>query len=373
MTDKNKEAFLALVRAGLWEKEVKLVSYGPLDFKEIYRLAQEQSVVGLVAAGLEHVVDAKIPQEIVLLFVGDALLLEQRNASMNRFIGGIVEQLRAADIYTLLVKGQGIAQSYERPLWRASGDVDLFLSKENYDKAKALLVPLATNIEQEDCRRHHFAMYFGEWVVELHGTLYSEISNRIDRGLDKVSEDIFFNGQVRSWMNGNTQVFLPSVDNDIIIVFTHILQHFYQGGIGLRQVCDWCRLLWAFQTKVNVGLLESRLHKMGIISEWKAFAYLAVNCLGASEQSIPLYESSWRCRRKANSVLKIILKTGNFGHNIDVSYRTKHSFILRKGIAVWRYLLEALEHMQIFPFNSLKMLGNNLRIGFISTFCNSSK
>ena len=53
----NQEAFVALVRAGLWEKDVQIACYEPFDFKEIYKLAQEQAVVGLVAAGLEHVVD----------------------------------------------------------------------------------------------------------------------------------------------------------------------------------------------------------------------------------------------------------------------------------------------------------------------------
>ena len=58
----NQQAFLALVRAGLWEKEARLSQYGDIDFNEILRLAEEQSVVGLVAAGIEHVVDLKIPK-----------------------------------------------------------------------------------------------------------------------------------------------------------------------------------------------------------------------------------------------------------------------------------------------------------------------
>ena len=123
MTDKNIKAFMALVRAGLWEKDVRLLRYGSIDFKAICRLAEEQSVVGLVAAGVEHVTDVKVPKDDVLTLVGSALQIEQRNLAMNNFIGAIVERMREADIYTLLVKGQGIAQCYERPLWRVSGDV----------------------------------------------------------------------------------------------------------------------------------------------------------------------------------------------------------------------------------------------------------
>ena len=50
---------------------------------------------------------------------------------MNHFIGGSEGKMRNAGIYTLLVKGQGAAQNYERPLWRECGEVVFFLNYEN--------------------------------------------------------------------------------------------------------------------------------------------------------------------------------------------------------------------------------------------------
>lgn len=58
--DTNTHAFFSLVRAGLWEQDVQLASFGQVDFKKVYRLAEEQSVVGLVAAGIEHVKDVRV-------------------------------------------------------------------------------------------------------------------------------------------------------------------------------------------------------------------------------------------------------------------------------------------------------------------------
>ena len=43
--NKNQEAFLALLRAGLWEQDVELRKYGTTDFDEIMHLAEEQNVV----------------------------------------------------------------------------------------------------------------------------------------------------------------------------------------------------------------------------------------------------------------------------------------------------------------------------------------
>jgi hypothetical protein len=144
LNKKTEQIFFKLLRAGLWERETLLTSIDDIDFMDVYRLAEEQAVVGLVAAGLEHVKDVKVPQEMALTFVGEALQLEQRNTSMNAFIGKLISRMRTVGIYTLLVKGQGVAQCYERPLWRACGDVDLFLSDDNYHKAKEYLCPLAS-------------------------------------------------------------------------------------------------------------------------------------------------------------------------------------------------------------------------------------
>lgn len=219
----------------------------------------------------------KVPQVLALQFAGQAIQLEQRNKAMNAFVANLIELLRKEDIYAILVKGQGIAQCYEKPLWRASGDVDLLLSDSNYVKAKKVLLPLATNVEPEYRSLKHLGMMLKDgFEVELHGMLHSRLSRRVDKIIDEPQDDIFYYGNVRSWNNSGTQVFLPSPDNDAIFVFTHILKHFYIEGIGLRQICDWCRLLWNYKDSLNYGLLISRIKAMGLMSEWKAFGALAI-------------------------------------------------------------------------------------------------
>ena len=146
----NLQAFIALLRAGLWEREVQLSQYKGIDYDKILISADEQSVVGLVTAGLDKVVDVKVPQVEVLQFVGSSIQVEQQNTALNQFVADLIDKLRDADIYAILVKGQGVAQCYERPLWRSLGDVDLLLSGENYLKANVLLSSIAFSVEEEN-------------------------------------------------------------------------------------------------------------------------------------------------------------------------------------------------------------------------------
>ena len=277
--DTNQKAFFALVNSGLWGTKVRLANFGELNCPVIYRLAEDQAVVGLVAAGIDHVVDVKIPQEVALSFVGSALQLEQRNAAMNIFIARLIKKLRDNDIYALLVKGQGVAQCYERPLWRACGDVDLLLDETNYKRAKEYFYHLGSNVDEEDIDRRHLAMSIESWIIELHGTLRGSWSKRVDTIIDSIQNGLFKEGTVRVWRNGETDILLPSPDDDVIFVFTHILQHFYVEGIGLRQICDWCRLLYTFRNSLDRDKLENRILLMGLMSEWRVFAALAVDFL----------------------------------------------------------------------------------------------
>ena len=388
--DKNTEIFFDLVRAGLWtgaNENANHNFYDGVDWAVVYRLAEEQSVVGLVAAGIEVVQgswtsqatrssagfkvngSSLVPQEVALQFVGQTLQIEQRNKAMNAFVAELIELLRKNDIYAILVKGQGIAQCYEKPLWRSCGDVDLLLSDSNYEKAKKVLAPLASEVESEFTHFKHLGMTIDGWVVELHGTLHSRLSGRVDKMVDEVQGEVFYGGKVRSWQNGRTQVFLPAPDEDIISVFTHILHHFFYEGIGLRQICDCCRLLWTYRNAIDRRTLELRLRKAGLNSEWKAFAAFAVKYLGMPVDAMPLFNENDshndNLKKKADRICQFVLEVGNFGHNMMVqgSRFKVQGYFWRKFVSFWGRLGDMLRHFRIFPLDSIRFFGGVLRSG----------
>ena len=353
-TETSKNAFFALLQAGLWEKDVRLVPYGEIDFSAVLDLAEEQSVVGLLAAGIEHVVDGRPAKKDVLQFIGHTVQLEQRNQAMNYFIGVLVEKMREAGITVLLVKGQGVAQCYERPLWRSCGDVDFLLDEDNFDKALEYLTPLAQHVDREESYSRHIGMTIDPWIVELHGSLRCGLSPKMDKVIDELQAESCGKGNVRIWKDGETDVLLPGVNNDILFIFTHFLKHFYKGGIGLRQICDWCRLLWTYRDSIDVALLEQRLRKMGLMSEWRVFGSFAVEYLGMPEEAMPLLNAHDSLRKKEERICAFVMEVGNFGHNRDTSYYSKYPFLVRKAISMGWRIGDLFRHARIFPLDSLR-------------------
>ena len=363
-TDKTFSAFFTLLQVGLWEKEVRHLPFGEIDFSAVLDLAEEQSVVGLLAAGIEHVEDGRPAKKDVLQFIGRTVQLEQRNQAMNYFIGVLVEKMREAGITVLLVKGQGVAQCYERPLWRSCGDVDFLLDEENFGKALEYLTPLAQHVDREESYSRHIGMTIDPWIVELHGSLRCGLSPKMDKVIDELQAESCGNGNVRIWKDGGTEVQLPGVNNDILLIFTHFLKHFYKGGIGLRQICDWCRLLWTYRDSIDVALLEQRLRKMGLMSEWKVFGAFAVEYLGMPLEAMPLLNENddsagssqvnEKLRRKAERICSFVMEVGNFGHNRDTSYYSKYPFLVRKAISMGWRISDLFRHARIFPLDSLR-------------------
>lgn len=366
----SENDFFSLIKAGLWEGTInpsKLSINNAVNWDDIYQLAEEQSVVGIVAAGIDwlknNYPNVTIPKETALQIVGSAMQIEQRNQAMNSFLASVIEKLRTANIYTLLVKGQGIAQCYEHPLWRSCGDIDLLLSPDNYSRAKQLLIPIATIIEPESIAVKHLGLTIDSWNVELHGSLRSGALRKMDKLIDEVQNDVFNYGNYRSWMNGKTQIFIPSSDNDVIFVFTHILKHFFHGGIGLRQVCDWCRLLWTYKDSINRKLLKERIEKAGLMSEWKSFASLAVKYLGMPVEAMPFYSPKAYWSRKAKRIKDIIIKSGNFGQNINYNKHQEQPLVIKKLKSFNRYFRDFISQFMIFPKDAVSVWCWVLKVG----------
>lgn len=354
--DNTRKAFLELVKAGLWgngNSDIRIDE--TTDWQDVYRLATEQSVLGLVLDGLEHS-DVKPPQVLLLQWIGVVQMIEQQNKAMNAFIADLMEKLRKNEIYAILIKGQGIAQCYEKPLWRSCGDIDIFLSVEDYTKAKVYLTPLASSSRAEGDIGNHLELTIDQWIVELHGDLGNGLSYRMDKVLKEIQNNIIFKEGVRSWMDKDKQILLPAPTEDAIFVFTHIIKHLFKGGIGLRQICDWCRLLWCYRTELDMCYLESRIRQAGLMSEWQVFADLVVEHLGAPKEAIPFYSTSKKKRRRSNRLLSYIVYAGNFGHNKDISYQLKYKGLTRKTISFVNQLKDSIKLSMIFPLDAIRFL-----------------
>ena len=126
---RERKALLALLRAGLWEREPEDLSCFPLSDKSwenVFRQARRQTVTGLTFVGLQHLADHLLPPETLLLrWAAETDAIERRNKKMNSAIEELYTMFRKRGLNPILQKGQGVARFYGNPLLRECGDIDL--------------------------------------------------------------------------------------------------------------------------------------------------------------------------------------------------------------------------------------------------------
>ena len=75
----------------------------------------------------------------------------------------------------------------------------------------------------------------------------------------------------------------------------------------LRQLCDWCRLLWTYRESLDHGNLELWINKSGLMKEWKTFYNLASRYLGMPDLDSRLMVHDSRLDKKAEKLMEFIL------------------------------------------------------------------
>ncbi len=343
--DQIDNLFFTLLRQGLWGKtEAKpFTEISAPEWKKLLRLAQEQTVTGIVADGLEVNPEIKAPGDVAMKFVAAKIATEKRNHQINKQIEELIPQFDAADVPVIVVKGQTIAKCYREPLSRMPGDIDFVVRPENYERAKDLLKRLSGQEGEEVYNRLHFAAYMGDIDIEIHGTVHTCLSKRVNRCLDGMQEELFSNQNEEK---------TSSADFDVLFGFVHLLQHFYCGGIGLRQLCDLSMALHFHKGSYDKALLQNRLSTMRLSQEWSTFMAFLVNYIGLPEEDAFLYENKFDA--KADKLWSFIKKSGNFGKNKKRKYDKKSNYLLGKTESFFRNGSIFFQHFSLFPLNTVK-------------------
>lgn len=350
-----KQAFLALVRAGLWNTPAPSALFSGIsatEWDEIYHFARTQTLLAIAFDGLLCLPgELRPPRPLYLKWAAKVAQIEEGNTRLNAALPEIFDTYREAGLHPVLLKGQGLAALYANPLHRQCGDIDIYLGKDGQPMANTLLLRLGAEVEGEISNKH--AGY------SLHG-IHIE-NHRCILTMNNPAKSRYFRRLVAEWYPHRAEtreindypVRLPPATFNALYVFMHAFGHFLERGIGLRQVCDWARLLSMRCQDINRPTLQLHLRKLGLLPAAKAFGYIAVKHLGLAEEHLPF--SIKGIEPAAEMLLDDIFAAGNFGqHDERISPRPPgywagkwHSFCrgvnrcmkLRQfapGEAIWR-------------------------------------
>lgn len=340
--NKSQKQFLELLRAGLWGVAADPENFIPdsVDWKAVLRIAKEQTMLAVVADGIETLPkELWPPKEVMMKLAMMRLKIEQTHVLLNSTIAQIVRALDAQGVPSVLLKGQGIAQNYLRPESRSCGDIDLYTGHGGYQKAFEIIESLhegRAHKEAAECE-HHLHTSLNGVDVEIHRLASFLHGKRMNANFQKWTQEsmdaLFGTDRLEVWDNGGTPVALAPATYNAFFILHHAVRHMTTEGVGFRQICDWTMLLHKCHAQVDVDLLGRKLKELHMERIWMEFGRLAVNYLGLPASELPLAPMDLMPTRTTHKLLQNIFISGNFGHfDANGWDRSEAPYLVRK----WR-------------------------------------
>ena len=216
------------------------------DWKELYRIAQKQCLVGILFDGIQKLPPAEVgvSKDLLLQWMLQCQMLEKANVRLNDAAIQVSEWFRKKGFRTCILKGQGNALLYPNGLLRMPGDIDIWV--EGGDK-RVISFVRSISPHEKACYHHiEFPSYKGV-EVEVHyrpSFLLCFWHNRkLQKYYERVKEEQFSH---RVMLGEQGEIAIPTVEFNLIFQLTHIYAHLMNEGIGLRQLLDYYYVLCDF-------------------------------------------------------------------------------------------------------------------------------
>ena len=240
--DVKRELLLPVLKAALknekvsWEKELTSQVW-----IELFQIAGKHKVLPMIYEAVYGCPAARNIEPQIWLSVKQqtkrAVMLQTMKTS--DFLG-MFEHLQEAGIQALVVKGIVCRNLYPNPDYRVSGDEDVLVPAEQFDRCHQALIRygMQPSNPAQDMQTAYEVPYGkpdSPIYIELHKCLFPPESSAygdLNRFFDGVYER-----SIKLSVDGKQIVTMGYTDH-LFYLICHAFKHFLHSGFGIRQVCD---------------------------------------------------------------------------------------------------------------------------------------
>lgn len=300
------------------------------ELKVIHALSRKQALLGVMLGGLQRMGEAAVtvrPEEndaygqLIMKWVGEGAVIARQNKKVDADVAGLFTDLNEIGFECCLLKGQGNARLYPRPEERTSGDIDVWVRPKREKREGSAkeqkrdimeVISLAKDADPSARAIYHHVEYLPHegTEVELHYRPQFMSGFRYNAKLQRYFRehaDAQFSHKLL--MEGH-MIAVPTWEFNVVSQTSHIFEHLFHEGIGLRQLMDYFYLLTSVgEARKSEYLCKAVLKRLGLKEIAGALCWILVEKFGMEERYCVAEPDSVRGR----FVLSEILAGGNFG------------------------------------------------------------
>ena len=217
-----------------------------IDWQMLYSFASKQALLGLCFDGVERLGKEypeelklnPIGRELLMTWMGKAQQIRRQNVKVNGVAAKLYSKFREDGLRCCILKGQGNALMYPNPYSRTSGDIDVWVNASREQITEYAMKHFEIG---DDIRYHHLETSLDGVPVELHFfpcTMNNPIYNARLQKWFKRNADLQCSNVV-SLPDGIGEIAIPTTAFNVVYQLTHLYHHFFDEGIGMRQIIDY--------------------------------------------------------------------------------------------------------------------------------------
>lgn len=305
-----------------------------IDWSSLYSFGQKHAISGILFDGIKQLPkEMTPPRNLLLKWFSLSEQIRKRNVVLNNEVSKLCKVFREEGLRCCILKGQGNALMYPNPYSRMPGDIDIWVMAER----ERIMAFTKEHFGVDDMRFHHVEVDVGNGVIgEIHFfPLYmnNPIYNRRLQKWFKQTGDLQCSN-IKELPDDAGIIAVPTTEFNVIYQMGHIFHHFFDEGIGLKQLIDYYYLLRENEAN-NKDEIRNKLKYFGLYNFARAVMYVEKEALGLEDK----YLIAEPDVKRGKSLLDEILNGGNFGRHY-----TKYNGFTRKGMAE-KYFLKIYRNM----------------------------
>ena len=318
-----------------------------MNWHELYSFASKQALLGLCFDGIERLGEEypeelkqnPIGRELLMTWMGKAQQIRRQNLKVNAVAGKLFAMLRVDGMRCCVLKGQGNALMYPNAYSRTPGDIDVWI-----DASRERIMEYAQKKFElgDDIRLQHLETSLDGVPVELHffpcsmnnPIYHARLQKWFRRNADLQCSNVV------SLPDGIGEIAIPTTAFNVVYQLTHLYHHFFDEGIGMRQIIDYYYVVNNDELLAIKDTLQKELKYLGLWKFAGAVMFVLHEALGLAEERMiaPMDE------KRGKLLLSEILNGGNFGQHF-----TKYGHFTQQGIAK-KYFLKIWRNMHFVRF-----------------------
>lgn len=255
------------------------------EWEEILKFAIEQGVAPVLMTEIEKLPHTFLPPKNVLLkWFGYKMSWTVLYRHKLNLSCGFANTLEPKAVKCLVLKGFAIASYYPIPETRVFGDLDCFLVSSNAEMKKTMFeigneVARKMGYIVEDAGYKHTHIHYKNLLIENHKYFTNFNETKQGAKIERLLRNLVLDG--RSQRLGDTNLWKPSPEFNVIFLLKHSLGDFIANDMALKSLYDWAMFLKAEQNNIDWDrmflLLENcKLKKFFFLMTETCIAYLGL-------------------------------------------------------------------------------------------------